>query len=65
VLLSRPRREVTRSSPRYSVALVGYLGDNTSRRVRAIDPTQNSNGITTVSLPVVDDITLARGSRAF
>ena len=37
--------------------------DNTYLRVRAIDPTQNSSGITTVNLPVVDDITLVRSSR--
>jgi hypothetical protein len=40
-----------------------YHGDNTYLRVRAIDPTQNSSGITTVNLPVVDDITLVRSSR--
>jgi hypothetical protein len=40
-----------------------YYGDNTYLRVRAIDPTQNSSGITTVNLPVVDDITLVRSSR--
>jgi hypothetical protein len=43
-----------------------WFGDQTSLRVRAIDPTQNSNGITSTSFPpVVDDVTLVRNSRAF
>jgi hypothetical protein len=41
-----------------------YYGDKTHLRVRAIDPTQNSGGITTVNLPVVDDVTLIRTSQA-
>jgi hypothetical protein len=42
-----------------------FLGDETRLRVRAIDPTQNSNGITTPASPaVVDEVTLIRDSRA-
>jgi hypothetical protein len=41
-----------------------FHGDETSLRVRAIDPTQNTSGITAVNLPVVDEVTLVRTSRA-
>jgi hypothetical protein len=42
-----------------------FFGDKTELRVRAIDPTQNSNGITSTSFPpVMDDVTLVRDTRA-
>jgi hypothetical protein len=42
----------------------GFFGGQTSMLVRAIDPTQNSGGITSTSGPVVmDSVTLVRTSR--
>ncbi len=42
----------------------GFVGDETSILVRAIDPTQNSGGITSTASPaVMDAVTLVRRSR--
>jgi hypothetical protein len=41
-----------------------FFGDKTELRIRAIDPTQNSSGITSTFPTVVDDVTIVRDSVA-
>jgi hypothetical protein len=44
----------------------GFPGGETSILVRAIDPTQNSSGITSITSPtVMDSVTLVRRSQGF